>query len=115
MEWKESFKHDIKTKINHADIEYKKYKKDDKLIYLQQACEKMYSAVENFLMIKYETRAHSYQQLYYRVLANDKDSALLSSAQMLHEFFYNGEIKMLRTDADRVYNSVRDRLKTRLR
>lgn len=113
MEWKAAFKQDIKIKLMHADAEYKKYKKSSETIYLQQACEKLFSAVENFLMLKYG-RAGNYNELLLYVYKNEKDSALLTTASKLHFFFYNGELEISADGADRLYNSVRDRLKARL-
>lgn len=112
-DWKSSFKKDIQVKLAHADVEYKKYRRETELIYLQQACEKLFSAVENFLMLKYR-RAKNYNDLLMLVYKNEKDSALLTTAAKLHYFFYNGDIEIPAKDADKLYNSVRDRLKARL-
>lgn len=115
--WKTIFKEDLKIKMREADIEYKKYKEDENnnMIHLQEACEKLYSAVENFLMAKYDKQERGYQAISYRVMNNEKDSSLLNDAVQLHYFFYNGEVSALRQIAERRYNSVRDKLKARLR
>lgn len=114
-QWKGIFKKDIKSKIKVSEIEYKKYKDTDKIIYLQQAGNKLFSAVENYLMLKYERRTKSYQALFNMVKHNEKDRAILREAVQLHYFFYNGELDMPIFVAEDFYKTVRNKIKNRLK
>ena len=113
--WKHLFRKDIESKIRVAEQEYQRYHQTRKVIYLQQAGNKMFSAVENFLMLKYNRRARSYQELARLVRNNKNDRILLKLAATLHYFFYNGELQMLRWEAESNYREVRDILKNRMR
>ncbi len=102
------------NKVNESDVEFDKYKKENKVIYLQQACNKLFSAVENFLMIKYSRRYKNYQDIKRMVSGNRVDSLLLSEAVQLHYFYYNGDLQMDRYDAETLYKEVRRKLKNRI-
>jgi hypothetical protein len=114
MEWKSKFRQDIKTKLSHSKKELDLYNSTGSIIYLQQACEKMYSVVENYLMIKYSRRAKSYGHLQEIVKNNQYDTNLLFDAFLLHKFFYNAELQMNITDAIRTYKSVYERMFNRV-
>jgi len=115
MKWEQSFQKDIKGKLTHAQKEFQLYRKTDHIIYLQQAGNKLFSVVENYLMLKYHTRVKSYQQLLLLVENNTYDISLLTQVVQLHYFFYNGELQMDRLTAEKifilVYNKMRSRVK----
>ena len=115
MHWKRVFKRDLKEKIKQSSEEFKKYRKTDEIIYLQQACNKLFSAVENLLMYKYGKRYGSYQKIRSMVSKNRYDSKLLLDANKLHKFYYNAELFMDRYDAEIEYKLVLDRLKRRMK
>ena len=70
-EWKKIFKEDMLQKLNESKEEFKRYKSTKKVVYLQQAGNKLFSVVENYLMIKYNVRVVSYREL--KNVVNDKD------------------------------------------
>jgi hypothetical protein len=113
--WRKMFVTDISQKIRYADKEYDRYKKTAYIIYLQQASNKLFSAVENYLILKYDNRVRSYQQLFIMVQDNNDDAYLLSQAVQLHYFYYNGELQMSRTEAAILYVNIKRRLRDRLR
>lgn len=115
MHWKEVFKRDFGTKIKESNKEFKLYKKTDKIIYLQQACNKIFSAVENFLMHKYSQRHRNYSAVREMVSSNQSDYDLLIDANQLHRFYYNAELQMDRYDAEAIYKRVYVDLKNKLR
>ena len=112
MDWKTKFKKDIKTKFKHALLEFKKYKKTNQLIYLQQACNKLFSVVENYLMLKYKKRVRSYKRL--REIINNKDKDLLFKAVQLHYFYYNSDLQMSRYEAEDGFQVVYRQMKSLL-
>lgn len=113
--WKDIFRKDIESKITVAEQEYQKYKDTKKMIYLQQAGNKIFSAVENYLMIKYNKRTKNYYSISKLVENNKDDKALLRLASRLHYFFYEGELQMFKWEAEGYYKDVRDTLKNRMR
>lgn len=90
-EWHRSFKKDIAVKFEASNKEFKQYKKTGSIIYLQQAGEKLFSAIENYLMLKHDYCARGYADLYGKVKNNKFDLSLLKDAFQLHKFFYNGD------------------------
>ncbi len=115
LHWKQSFKKDISRKLKASEEEYKKYLNTHKIIYLQQAGNKLFSIVENYLMLKYGERKKDYKSLFHMVKNNKNDRTLLRDAVQLHYFFYNGELDMPKFIAEDFYESVRNRMKNRLR
>jgi len=113
--WKEIFKRDWKIKIEEAEKEFQQYKLTDKLIYLQQSGNKIFSVVKNYLMYKYNRRVRSYNEIRALVINNSSDSLLLSKASQLHYFFYNADLQMSRYDAVDIYKDVRNNILSRLR
>lgn len=99
-DWKEVFRKDIKSKLSEVRKEFKLYKKTSSIIYLQQACNKMFSYIENRLMLKYDVRVSNYGQLRELVRKNEHDTDLLLRAKSLHQFYYNAEMQMPRYDAE---------------
>jgi len=106
MEWKKVFRKDIKIKLKESKIEFDKYKSTSSIIYLQQSCNKLFSVVENWLMLKYDNRVKSYKDLYFLIRDNKHDRRLLRNANQLHRFFYNGELQMERFEASELYLDV---------
>ena len=108
--WKQIFKRDWKSKLEEAEKEFQSYKQSDKLIYLQQAGNKLFSVVENFLMYKYNRRVRSYKDLQVLISNNQDDLYLLSQAVQLHYFFYNADLQMSRYDAEALYNGIKQNI-----
>lgn len=113
--WRSVFKKDIKSKLDFGQKEYQEYKITGYVIYLQQSGNKLFSAVENYLMLKYNKRVKSYQELKQIVINNKKDRLLLAQVSQLHYFFYNGDLQMDRDEAEILYIDIRDKLKNRLK
>ena len=113
--WEQSFKKDISQKVIYAEKEYEDYITTGYMIYLQQAGNKLFSAVENWLMLKYKKRVRSYQELLLMVNNNSIDAFLLTQALQLHYFFYNGELQMSKREAEIVYKNVLRKIKQRVR
>lgn len=111
--WKKVFRADIKTKLVYADKEYNKYKSTGRLIYLQQAGNKLFSAVENYMMLKYSQRARSYEAVK-GIITDARDKKLLVDAAQLHYFYYNAELQMSRSDAESYYKDVYNKMNDRL-
>lgn len=107
--WQNTFQNDIQEKIFQAKDEFHRFNQSQQLIYLQQAGNKLFSAIENFFMIKYNVRVQSYSQLRKIVLKHKKDYHLLRDAVQLHYFFYNADLTMDRIDAIHLFTDVLQR------
>lgn len=92
-EWRKIFVQDMRQKLHESYREYQKYKKTDRVVYLQQAGNKLFSVVENWLMVKYDSRVSSYSELKYLVRNNRNDRLLLSKVAQLHYFYYENVIR----------------------
>jgi len=112
--WEKVFTKDINDKLEHADKEYNKYKETGYIIYMQQASNKLFSAVENYMMLKYNKRVKSYRQLVIMIKHNRNDSILMAQVVQLHYFFYNGELQMTKDEAELLYIDIRKKIKVRL-
>jgi hypothetical protein len=109
-EERDSFKEDSRIKLIEGNKEWQRYKSTGKIIYLQQAGEKLFSAVENLLQIKYNAKANSYGHLR-KIVKSQKDSILLVEASRLHYFYYNGELREYKEDIELVFQSVLKQVK----
>ena len=114
MDWIEKFKNDVKEKVKASKVELNNYENTSRIIFLQQACEKLFSAVENFLMYKYRYRARSYQELYNKASISKIDSELLAQSVQLHYFFYNGTLQTDEQSIKLIFNSVMRKLENRI-
>lgn len=106
MAWQKEFEIDFKNKLNLAKQEYQTFVTTQHIIYLQQAGNKIFSAIENYFMLKYNKRVRSYKQLQELVKQNKQDFELLRNAVQLHYFFYNCEAQMNRLDAEYLFEKV---------
>lgn len=114
-DWRNIFRHDIGRKMEQSKKEFELYKKTGYVIHLQQAGNKMFSIVENHLMLKYDKRLRSYRKLLDMVSGSSNDSSLLAQAAQLHYFYYNGDLQMSREEAEILYRDVRRKMRDRLR
>jgi phosphorylcholine metabolism protein LicD len=114
--WKKEFVLDYGRKFKKSREEYDTYKDsgDIQIIYLQQACEKLFSVVENYLMVKYSRRKRYSDLLKYLNNVNIYDAGLLADSKQLHIFFYNGEIDIDRYTIDIVFKNIYENMKKRL-
>jgi hypothetical protein len=113
-EWKKVFKGDINNKLQASEIEHNNYVDTGRVIHLQQAGEKLFSVVENHMMLKYGKMYRSYQDLLKMVKNNASDLTLLTQAKSLHLFYYNSDLYADRYEMDLVYKSVLRQMKNRL-
>ena len=91
---------------------------DDKRkeIHLQQAGEKLFSAIESYLTLKYGQPIENYQHAYQLSKGEKSDIDLLSDGRELHRYFYDYKEQFPNTlDAIRLYESVYRRLKDKIR
>lgn len=115
MHWKDVFRRDYQSKVTESRKEYNKFRQTNQIIHLQQACNKLFSAVENYLMLKYSQRHTNYQRVRDMVSSNAHDLLLLTEANQLHRFYYNAELQMDRYDAETLYKNTLTKFMNRLR
>ena len=115
MNWIKYFEEDVKNKFIVSQEEFRKYKTTSSIIYLQQSCEKLFSVVENYFMVKYKYRAKNYGDLYNKIRDNKHDAELLRKAFQMHKFFYNGEVQMPKYIAEDEFIYLSTLMKQRIR
>lgn len=97
-EWRQMFKKDCADKLKASKQEYEEYLSDKtQIVLLQQAGEKLFSVVENWMQVKYSYLVNNYEELKFIARKSDYDTNLLKKTYALHKFFYQNTIKM---DAD---------------
>jgi len=106
--WRNLLKNDAKRKLRESKREFEKYNKTSRILYLQQACNKLFSAVENYLIVKYNKRVKNYQDL--KAIVNKRDRMLLTDAAQLHYFYYNGKLQMPESDVIDYYERVYEKM-----
>jgi hypothetical protein len=114
-EWKQMFTKDCRDKIRESYNEFLKYKKTKKVVFLQQAGNKLFSVVENWLMIKYNVRVTSYIQLRGVVKKNKYDRTLLSKVAQLHYFYYENELRGEASEFEDIYIEIYNIMKRRIK
>ena len=113
-DWKQVFTKDIQSKVKESKKEYKQYKGTGYIIYLQQASNKLFSAVENYLMLKYNRRVETSKALSMLIGKDKPDQRLFRDARQIHKFYYNGRLAMSEEDAVGYYHQIYSELKSRL-
>ena len=113
-EWKKVYLSDIKEKLIESKREYDEYKTTKRVVYLQQAGNKLFSVVENYLMIKYKRRTNNYQELRGLISQNLFDRLLLSKVALLHYFYYENTLRGEPEEFEDLYLDVYKTMKNRI-
>jgi len=114
-EWKAIFKEDIEQKLLESKNEYDKYKETNRIVFLQQAGNKLFSVVENWLMVKYNKRVQSMRDLREVVKHNKHDRTLLSKVAQLHYFYYENVLRGEAEEFDDIYLEIYEIMKNRIK
>ena len=114
-EWSRIYSKDISEKLKESKKEFDLYKSTNRVVYLQQAGNKLFSVVENFLMLKYKTRVMNYQELRNLVKNNTFDRRLLSKVAQLHYFFYQNRTMGEPVEFEDIYLEVYEIMKGRIK
>ncbi len=115
INWKSYFKKDIENKYKLMINEYSQYENTDNIDYLQQAGNKLFNIVKNYLQVKYNKRMGTYNELKLLVRNNKNNYELLLESAQLRYFFYNGELQMQRDEAEHFYKKVLQKINSRLK
>lgn len=107
-------KENMLNMLKYSKLEYKQYKSTKNIIYLQQAGEKLFNVLEGYLSYINSVRIEYFQQAM-GLIKEKSLIKLLYDARDLHKFFYHGINERREEDADILYNSVLDRIETRIR
>lgn len=85
------FRSNYRDLMRQSRVELSMWKKTRNVVFLQQSCEKIFNALEQFTSIKSKLKfeSHSDFRSTYRKLNLPK--MLLPKVDELHRFFYNGE------------------------
>ena len=114
-EWRQLFIVDIKDKLRASKEEYDEYMSTKEVVLMQQAGNKMFSLVENYLEVKYNYRIRSYNQLkMFLETRNQDDANLLKKCEFLHTFFYTNELNDMAESYAVIYKEVYDVMKSRV-
>lgn len=101
----EAVKENMKSMVKYSKSEYNKYKSTRNIIYLQQAGEKLFNAIENYIQFINKLMVGSFYEI--KSLVKEQPlRKLLYDAQDLHRFFYRGELEMNIIDAENLYKSI---------
>ena len=107
-------KSNMLSMLKYSKIEHNKYKQTKNVVYLQQACEKLFNALENYIQYINKIMVKSFFEI--KNLVKEKSlRKLLYDGQDLHRFFYRGELEMNVEDVIDLYLSVYERLNDRIK
>ena len=110
----QAVKQNMLSMLKYSKLDFKEYKKTNDIIYLQQAGEKLFNALENYIQFINKTRYNSYYELQYNV----KEKSLLRllyNAKRLHQFFYNGELEFRKEYIEDEYIRISSILEVRIK
>ncbi len=109
----EAVKQNMLSMLKYSYIEFQEYKSTNNIIYLQQAGEKLFNSLENYIQYSNKLSVRSFYEL--RQLVKTKLlKNLLYDTKRLHRFFYNAELEMDIIDAEQLYLDVYKKLKSRI-
>jgi hypothetical protein len=113
-EWKRIFRKDLSEKLKESKVEYDRYKTTNRVVFLQQAGNKLFSVVENWLMVKHNKRVRSMAELRALVKNNTYDRRLLSKVSQLHYFYYENVVRGEPEEFDDIYMEIYEIMKGRI-
>ncbi|MFT7616097.1 MAG: hypothetical protein ACI8Y7_000926 [Candidatus Woesearchaeota archaeon] len=113
-EWQQMYTSDIKEKFQESQQEFIQFQKTQRAVFLQQAGNKLFSVVENHLMLKHGKLARSYQHLKEIIKDDTEDRILLADVARLHFFFYQNELAGDIDDFEFLYERTALTVKKRL-
>jgi len=113
--WKEIYQQDIEEKLRVSYDEYLLYKKTNEVVYLQQAGNKLFSIVENYLMLKYKSKVNTLEDIWVLINNNDSDAYLLSESTRLHYFYYENITSDDPKSIEYIYKKLYKKLKNRIK
>ena len=110
----EAVKRNMSSMLKYSNIEFKEYKKTGNIIYLQQAGENLFNALENYIQYINKMRAESFYDIH-RMVKEKSLKKLLYETRNLHRFFYNAEFEMSRDYAEDEYIRLSTLLNQRIK
>lgn len=108
-------KRNMEGMLRYSQEEFAEFKRTGDVVFLQQAGEKLFSAVENYISLKSKVRVESYYEAMQLAKGDRELRNLLYDAKILHQFFYNGESEMRAEDIEPRYRKVLARLQARIK
>jgi hypothetical protein len=85
------FRSNFKSMIKQSRGEFVQWKNNRNIVFFQQACEKLYNALEQLVEIKSKLKLESHDEFRSAFRRLKFPSVVLRDADDLHRFFYNGE------------------------
>lgn len=97
IEEKEYIKDNFKSMLSHSKEEFNKWKHNKNEIFLKQACEKVFVAIEHFVELKKNidiTKHYQFRREFRTIKGINRNTidTLSFKADALHQFFYNGKM-----------------------
>jgi hypothetical protein len=77
--------------LRQSRAEFGQWKNNRNIVFLQQACEKVFNALEELSQVRSLSKFESHGDFRSTFRQLKFPSNVLSSAEELHKFFYNGE------------------------
>jgi hypothetical protein len=108
-------KENIKNMMKYSKNEYQKYKKTRNIIYLQQAGEKLFNAIENYIGLANKVFVDSFYSAKQLTMRNKPLRKLLYDGRALHRFFYNSTNELDAYEAESLYIRTYKNLNERIR
>jgi hypothetical protein len=83
----------LKELLSQSYKEFQRWKSSRNEVFLQQACEKVFSALEHFVELRRNINIHSHADFSreFRLLSKTDADRLIPLANYLHRFFYEGQ------------------------
>ena len=82
-----------KELMNQSYKEFSRWKSTHNEVFLQQACEKIFNALEHYVELRknVDIKSHSEFAIEFRLLNRTDASKIIPIANYLHRFFYEGK------------------------
>ena len=101
--------------LKHSKSEFNKFENERKQIYLQQAGEKLFNTIENYISLINRLRIESFYEAKQLVIKDKSLQKLLFDARELHRFFYHGINEFNVGYIEDLYKNVLDRTEDRIK
>lgn len=110
----QAVRRNMTSMLDYAEREFKQYKKTGDVVYLQQAGEKLFNAIENYIQYVNRMRYENFYEIQ-RSIKEKPLKRLLYDARNLHRFFYNGELEMTPEYAEEEFIRISALMKGRVK
>ena len=118
---KDYIKQAFLSMLNQSKEEFNKWKSNKNEVFLKQACQKVFAAIEHFFELKKNidiTRHYQFRREFRAIKGINRNTIerLIDKSDSLHQYFYNGQmyesdVTIMEQKYLDIYNYLKDKVR----